>query len=257
MRKILNFQGTIDGAGYPSLDVTANEIAVANIPNLAYWPGLFSWDIPLAGNVFQDRMTDANCATEGAVAVAPAFTAAPGGGTAYRIAAGADRLRGAFNAAGSFTIGLRVAIDSTLATPGFSFGSYTAADETANPAPWWVSTTGVLPTLNVGARFGNVTANWVAGGAVTPDVFHRFIFVFDRTNTRLRMYFNDPVTAKLEAISAPVAALALLQELQIGGVRVGLAANQIRGGWYKKAIAFTRALTAAELVTLDAMLAEA
>jgi hypothetical protein len=254
MRHLLQFQGTVEGSGYPALDVSEAELVVANMANLSFWPGLFSWDLAAGATSFQDRITDAPVNTEGGAALAAKFTAAPGGGSHYKVAAAGDRIRSVLNTAGSFSVGICCVLDSGSADVGFGFGSHTSAAEGGAPAPWWVATTGLNGGgYNLGGRIGSIAIpGWNTGG-VTADVEHRIIFTFNRATGTATVYFDGVQVTQL--VSVPAGAVVTLDELQIGGVRVGTGSNQVKAGWYKGAVAFTRALSVAEVGQLDAMLA--
>ena len=242
-RQILQLEGSVTVAGLPLIDVTANEVAVANIDGLEYWPGLFSWDIDSAGTGFLDRVTDAACPTYGAASVASRFINFADGHEAYSINAQAHVLkRAAFQASGGFTIGVVVGKEigiSSINNPG------------APSDAWWLGSADGKMRFFVGT-VGRATYDTYTGPLLTDTKMTAVVFIYDRAAGEIRLRVNGVLVDTLS--SAALNTMVVKNELMIGQINAG--APQMRNGSYRVPIAFSKALVGTELASLEAMLAE-
>lgn len=252
-RQILYFPGTSSVPGYPDLDVTESEIALANMAGRVYWPGLFDWDVNNASTGFRDRVTDAAAPVEGVVNVAKQFGAAPNGKNVYNIGAAAHNpIAPPFDTTGSFTIGL--VVEQNIAMGSFSAAA--ASNET--PAPWFVitGTTGA----DIGKpwiQFGALTSGGYAGYSGSPlaaGVMNRVVLIVDRGASKITLRVNGVVGHTVT--HALVNTAAVFSELKIGAARPAGANSSQRSLKLGAVIAFTRALAGDDLATLEAHLAE-
>lgn len=243
VRQILNLEGSVTVSGLPLLDVTENELAVANIDGLAYWPGLFSWDANQAGTGFLDRLTDEACPTDGAVTVASRFINFADGQPAYSINAQAHVLkRAAFQASSGFTIGVVVGKEigiSSISAPG------------APSDAWWLGSADGKMRFFVGTA-GRNTYDTYTGPLLTDIKMTVVVFIYDRVAGEIRLRVNGVLVDTLA--SPALRTMAVKNELMFGQINSG--APQMRNGSYRAPIAFSKALAGAELASLEAMLAE-
>jgi hypothetical protein len=243
VRQILQLEGSVTVPGLPLLDITANELAVANIDSLLYWPGLFSWDIDPAGTGFRDRVTDVACPTSGAASVASRFINFADGHPAYSINAQEQVLKQAvFPASGGFTIGVVVGLE-------VGCGSFSAA---GNPwDTWFVSSSLGKIRFGLGTAARN-TYDSYTGPLLNNAKMTAVVFIYDRAAGELRLRINGVL---VDTLADPaLKTMVVKNELMFGQINAGT--PQMRIGSYRVPIGFSKALVGAELASLEAMLAE-
>ncbi|WP_349616228.1 hypothetical protein [Azotobacter salinestris] len=258
VRQVLHFPGTKSIPGYPTLDVSEAEIEVANIPSLAYWPGLFDWDINGDDSGFLDRVTDAPCPVTGAVSISSGFSESVNGEQMYYINVSDNALRIPLDTSGSFTVGMVVGMDAVSANAGYTFGSYSPTPSNADvPAPWWISSgTGELLGKASGS-FGGVglPAGNHVGQIPDSSALAALVFVFDRQAGSAYIRINGVEVSRVT--NDALKTVQLFNELSVGAIMVaGGASLSIRKGHLGAVAAFTDKLSGAELASLEAMLAE-
>lgn len=239
-RLLLQLDGSIAIDGMPKLDVTQREIEVANIQGLEYWPGLFSWDLNDANNGFLDRVTDQAAPIWAAGDIRGKFTNFADGYVAYELnSVNSALIKQPFPATGSFTV-------AAVVGPELSMGSITDG-----AGYWYLSSSGGKLRYNLGG-VGTVYEDYT-GPALNNTKMTYVVFIFDRANGELRLRVNGALVNSTKATSLTTANVK--SELAFGRTNVN-GTVQSRLGHYRVAIGFSRALTGANLASLEAMLAE-
>lgn len=249
-RQILQFAGTPSVAGYPKLDVSESEIAVANIESLVYWPGLFEWDVS-EGKIL-DRMSDLVCPTYGASAPGDRFVTQANGKRAYKPASINDTLVfPGFDTSKSFTVGL-------VAGAGFAIGSIQdAAAVSSTPAPWMVISSPVADATygKPWVVFGPVTSGGYAqypGAGLTDAALSAVVLIVDRIKKTIVLRVNGVVTWSYSG--AAVASTVIFSGLNVGVTKYAGQPIGTRLGAIPAVAAFTSALAGDDLAALETML---
>lgn len=252
-RSIVTFPGSASVPGMPKLDISQAEIAVANIPTLKHWPGLFDWDV--STGVVLDRFTDGVIPSYGVSQPSAKFTTMVNGKKGYTIGALADTLvMPGFDTAKSFTVGCVCGLNLT-------FGSITETTNTSDvPAPWGIYSD-VSPTGLVTMVFGtiaiasSVAATWPA--KLAADKLTAVVLIFDRVAGTLTVRYNG--VQMYTATNALIKTVSLHKELMFGGMRTAGAGRAIatRAMSSNAFVAFEGALAGAELLSVERMLMEA
>lgn len=251
-RSILTFPGSKSVPGAQKLDITPNEIYVANIPSLKVWPGLFEWDV--ASGTILDRVTDKVIPSYGVSLPSANFATMINGKRGYRINALAQTLMSEFNTSGSFTVGGVFDLQAT-------FGSY--SETTANtsvPAAWGLysnaSGTGLVSVFFGSLAVSETTsATWpikLAANRLTA-----IVIVFDRTLGRISIRYNG--IEMWSFTGDAVRSVSLLNELIMGAVRVaGTGRDLVPRAFTTNAFAgFESALVGDDLTAFENVLLQA
>lgn len=254
-RSVLTFPGSKSVPGAQKLDVTPNEIYVANIPSLKMWPGLFEWDV--ASGTILDRVTDKVIPSYGVSLPSANFATMINGKRGYKINALAQTLMGDFNTTGSFTVGGVFDLHST-------FGSYTeTAANNSVPAAWGLYSNAGGSGL-ISAFFGTiavaetVSANWpikLAANRLTA-----IVIVFDRTLGEISIRYNGiQMWKSTPAQAETVKGISLLNEIIMGAVRVyGVGRDLVPRVFTTNAFAaFESALVGDDLTAFENLLLQA
>lgn len=247
-RQILQFAGTPSVAGYPKLDVSEAEIAVANIESLVYWPGLFEWDVS-EGKIL-DRMTDQVSPTYGVSDPIARFVTLANGKRAYKPATINDTLMlPSFDTSKSFTVGF-------VAGSTFAIGSILdAATVSSVPAPWMLIS-GV--DTNVGKPwvvFGPITSGGYTqypGAALSDTALSAVVLIVDRVKKTIALRVNGVVTWSYSG--AAVASTSVLSGLNVGVTKYAGQPVGTRLGAIPAIAAFSSALAGDDLAALETML---
>ncbi|MNQ75179.1 hypothetical protein D3C85_899640 [compost metagenome] len=244
-RQIVQLQGTVTNTNLPDRDVTDAEIAVAQLADIAVWPAMASWGLTDEATGLLDRLTDTARLANGAQAIGARFAL---GGTpsleGYTLNAVNQAIIAPLDTSKGFTIGI-------VARSGLALGSFSTPANT-----WWVihDNLDTSPTkgklrLSVGG-ITSVFADY-AGPPLTPTDWHYIVLVVDKTAGTIRLRHNG-VEVLLRSGMAPAANI--LAEFGIGIYNTG--SQAIRAAFYRSPIAFSRPLSVAEILTVEAMLLE-
>lgn len=249
-RQILQFAGTPSVAGYPKLDVSEAEIAVANIESLVYWPGLFEWDVS-EGKVL-DRMTDQVSPTYGVSDPLARFVTLANGKRAYKPATINDTLvLPGFDTSKSFTVGF-------VAGATYAIGSIVdAATVSTVPAPWMVISSPAADGTfgKPWVVFGPITSGGYAGypgAALTDAALSAVVLIVDRVKKIITLRVNGVVTWSYSG--AAVATTSVCSGLNIGVTKYAGQPIGTRLGAIPAVAGFSSALAGDDLQSLETML---
>jgi hypothetical protein len=243
VRQILQLEGNVTVPGLPLLDVSANEIAVANIDGLAYWPGLYSWDVNGTDSGFLDRVTDEACMPAAAIVASSRIVAAGDGHPAYSIQSPDHNLvRASFAASESFTVAAVVGAECGFGSIGSGVGTST----------WWLGSNGGKLRFAVGS-VERLLYDTYTGPLLTANKFTAVVFIFDKAAGEIRVRVNGVQVDSM--VNVALKTMSPRNELRFGGINSS-GSSQQRNGNYRVAIAFSKVLAGTELAALEAMLAE-
>lgn len=254
IRQILQFPGTPSVQGYPSLDVTQAEIAVANIDGLVYWPGMEAWDIPASKDKFLDRLTDAECPVFAVgTDVSTSFSKAVGEKIMYKVASvNYAPIDPDFKSSGSFTV-------AAVVRDQVGFGSY--GDPTqGNGGSWYVNSETSTASADKGKiRFSladvTITYGQYNGPLLDDTKLAYLVLIVDRATNSATLRVNGATA--IYVVNPNISNRALLNGLRIGTAVSSTNGTVPRYGYYGSVVAFERALAGSDLAALEAMLAEA
>jgi hypothetical protein len=240
VRQILQLEGNVSVPGLQPLDISQAEIAVANIDGLAYWPGLYSWDVNEQKTGFTDRVTDVPCMPLGTVNVSGAFGNFADGQPAYNLTSDAMALvKDGFVTSGSFTaaavVGAEIGMGSKTAGTGF----------------WFLASLAGKIRYKIG-NTERATYDSYTGPLLTNNKMTAVVFIYDRAAGQMILRVNGVQVDVLAAEALKTAEIK--NELVFGRTNAGTA--QGRFGAYRSCIGFTKALQGAELAALETMLLE-
>ena len=240
VRQILQLEGNVSVPGLQPLDISQAEIAVANIDGLAYWPGLYSWDVNEQKTGFIDRVTDVPCMPMGAISVAGAFSNFADGQPAYYISTESFALvKDGFDMSGSFTV-------AAVVGPEIGIGS-----RNTGTGFWFLASMAGKIRYKVG-NTERASYETYTGPALNSAKMTAVVFIFDRAAGQMILRVNGVQVDVLVADALKTAEVR--NELVFGRINAGVA--QGRFGAYRSCIGFTKALHGSELAALEAMLME-
>lgn len=251
MRQIIYFPGSETIPGYPSLDVTENEISVANIDKLRHWPGLFEWDV--ASKLILDRMTDQPISTIGSVDPSQNFFTMSNGKKGYKVQTVNSALQMAFDTSGSFTIGV-------VAGKDLAFGSTSVTASTTSSPTSWGLYSAFDGSGSIALAFGDVNVQNSASSlwpkSLTDASLTAVVLIFDRAAGKMSLRYNG--VEMWSSSSASIKTMVLSPEMSLGGIRVAgsgavLSSRQVTTNAF---VAIEKALSGDDLTSLENMLAE-
>jgi hypothetical protein len=232
-RQIVQLKGTVNNSNLALLDVTQEELAVANINSNVYWPALAPWGKNAANTGFRDRLSNSDCLASDYSAVSTRFFSTIDSKFAYSIQ-GFDMVLNEpdFDCSGSFTVAL-------LAGDECGFGSISIGS-----GAWFLSSNlgKIRFDGSVGTSGGYDAYN---GPLLSTNNMTAVILIVDRENNTviLRINGSDEMSIDFDGTAT------IFSELQIGAVNGGT--PQMRTGHYRAPIAFKSALSGVQLQELD------
>lgn len=248
-RQIIKLEGSVANTALPDLDVTAAEIAVAQIQSIVSWPALATWGVTDAKTGVLDRLSEAVRLANGATDLAARFAA---GGVPSLVGYVPNNVNQGIlspldSVNSAFTIGL-------VARTGLAIGSYSAS---ANS--WWLINDNISASATLGAlRFsiaGTVStfAEYQAAGgpAMTANDWIRVVLIVDRVAGTITLRVNGVQILQKTGVLTTAVSLA---EFAVGIFNTG--SQAIRAAQYRSPIAFSTALAGDDLALLEAMLLE-
>jgi hypothetical protein len=252
VRKGIFFPGSESIAGYPTLDVTSNEIAVANIDSLAAWPGVEEWDMQASDDRFLDRISDEEYLLYGAEKVSDHMSPGPDGNLIYMPTTPAAALTiPGFDASGSITVGI-------VCTQGVSFGSFEANTNTESAQRAWYMSNGPtgsedgLQLVFAGVTTGNAYA--YVGPKLDAGSLNVLIVNIDKINNRVVFRVNG---AEYVALEYDLSDREVVNGLGFGILNPDGASAIVRPDCgIAAAVAFSKNLTDPEMAQVEAMLME-
>lgn len=244
-RQIIQLEGSVTNPALPDLDVTAAEIAVAQLAGIAVWPAMASWGVTDAATGLLDRLTDDTRLANGATGIGARF--ALGGAPSlegYTLTSVNQGIIAPLDTSKGFTIGI-------VARSGLALGSFSTSANT-----WWMIHDNIDTSPTKGKlrmSVGGITSVFAdyAGPPLTPTDWHYIVLVVDKTAGTIRIRHNGVETLLRSGMASGANILA---EFGIGIYNTG--SQAIRAAFYRSPIAFNRPLSDAEILTLEAMLLE-
>ena len=254
-RQIVQLAGELDIPGLPSIDVSDDEITIANMPSLVFWAAMAAWGITADGLGFEDRVTGESKLVNGAADIPTALVSAAGG-IAYECST-LDRaiiVDDTYDLSGSYTLAMAVAATSGSDQGFILWGS--VATPVASTT-YWTSVNSQSDTGRLRVTVKEIATSFLEydGPVLTAGgPFLRVIVRVDAVTGTVDLIVNGviEVTKTDAGISSRTAAAGL----RAGYLNAsGTPTPAEDGPRFRSPLVFNKSLSDAEVIVVDRMLA--
>ncbi|WP_070094923.1 LamG-like jellyroll fold domain-containing protein [Pseudomonas sp. GTC 16473] len=242
--QIIQLAGTLDIPGMTKLDVTPDEIVIANLESLKLWAATAPWGVHSDGLGFIHRVTRVKIPLNGA-SVASRLANAFDGQPALSLGTSSSVIKDStFNTSGSFTVAFTLCpLNDDLAAVGASSAELAGAGQSY----WFIASSGGkfrIGTTSLSTQF----ADYV-GPLLSKTAWLRLILRFDRAAGTMTLYVNGVQQAKIT--NDAIKTLNLAPGVVFGGLVTGSSTPASAPCLMRSPMAFNTAISDAELALVD------
>ena len=248
VRQIIQLAGTLDIAGLPQLDVTQDEISIANMPTLKLWAATAAWGASTDDLGFEDRVSGKKIPLNGA-GTSARLVSVFDGSQALSLAASAVIKDDGFSTTGSFTIAMNLCASSD----DLGVGPASSAVLPVNGQSYWF-VSGAGGKLRIGTTNFSTAFSDYLGPLLSRSAWLRLILRYDRISGSMTLFVNGTQQAKLTNDSLKT--LSLAPGLVLGGLITTSTTPASPLGFMRSPLGFTSSLSDSEIALIDRYLSK-
>ncbi|MBP2840428.1 LamG-like jellyroll fold domain-containing protein [Pseudomonas sp. PNP] len=249
VRQIIQLAGTLDIPGLPQLDVTQDEISIANLTPLKLWAATAGWGASADDLGFEDRVTGNKIPLNGSATSSRLVNAFDGSQALSQGTAGAVLKDDSFSTAGSFTIAMNLcAINDELTCAPASSSVLPGSGQSY----WFLASSAGkfrIGTTSLSTQFADYL-----GPLLSRTAWLRLILKYDRAVGAMTLYVNGVQQAKLT--NDALKTLSLAPGLVMGGLVTTTATPTSPPCLMRSPMGFNSALSDSELALVDRYLSK-